>query len=143
MSAAPAPFRRSVRLRRFTGRRELPRAPPRGTLYLSPTVGQASKQLKQPTHALKSTRIFSLSMHPALQTFSQSPQSLHADLSITILKRDTLAMRPRSAPAGQSVLQKSLPRMYDIVNSTPANIDVRANAAGEGMWNGTVKKRYT
>ena len=87
--------------------------------------------------------MFSLSMHPVLQTFSQSPQSLHAALSITILKSETRLMRPRSAPAGQSVLQKSLPRMYDIVNSTPANTDVRANPTGEGMWSGTVKNMYT
>ena len=131
--AAPTPPCRRARLRRLTRRGGLSCAPARDTLYLRPTVGQASKQLKQLTQALKSTRMFSLSMHPVLHTFSQRPQSLHAALSITILKSDNLLKRPRSAPAGQSVLQKSLPRIYDIARSAPANTDDRVSAHGEGI----------
>jgi len=74
-----------------------------------PTVGQASRQLKQPMHAAKSISFELLLMQFALQTRSHNPHSLQLFSSITILKNENLERSPRTAPAGQSKLQNSLP----------------------------------
>ena len=55
-----------------------------GVRNVMPSLGQISKQLKQPTHRSKSTVFSFLSMHSDLQTFSQSPHPLQSPSSMAM-----------------------------------------------------------
>ena len=63
-------------------------------------------------------------MHSALHVFAQSPHVTHFALSSRIRTGAFAASSPNSAPAGQTVLQKSRPRIAaataSATNETPA-----------------------
>jgi hypothetical protein len=67
-------------------------------------------------------------MQFALQTLSQTPQDLQLSLSIPILKKENLEIKPNNVPTGQIVLQYNLPYLKEKNKTSNKNKPEKANA---------------
>jgi hypothetical protein len=103
-------------------------------LYESASKGHWERQSKQATHLSVKTVRESMSMQPALHTFSHRLQAVHFSASIVMAKRENRAGRERSAPTGQTVLQYSLPLIIDITVTITKPPKETISSEAETAW---------
>jgi len=85
----------------------------------TPFPGQTVKQLKHPTHLVKSTCFAFASIHPDLQFAEQTPQLVHSVSSSFILKMENRDIIPKNVPTGQTELQYRRPCLNDKYPTNP------------------------